>query len=140
MSDPTTLDKLGDNALSTVAKRFFDFPSSRVVMGNPLYSPEVNDLTALVHEAVAGVDSHILNYDPVEKFNQALDLRDRLLDDPEIQASEEARQYVEGIVALTEDEDPAESLNLTRELYSDNIIGNLPDIDAHMGIFDALRR
>lgn len=138
--EQSTLDKLGDNALSEVAKRFFDFPSSRVVMGNPLHSPEVNQLTSLVHEAVVGIDSEVVQYDPVEKFEQALALRDELLDNPEIQGDERARQYVEGIVALTEDEDPEESLRLTRDLYSENIIGNLPDVESHLNLIDTLRR
>jgi len=138
--EQSTLDKLGDNALSDVAKRFFDFPSSRVVMGNPLHSPEVNRLTNLVHEAVVGIDSEVVQYDPVEKFEQALALRDDLLDDPDIQGDERTRQYVEGVIALTEDEDPEDSLRLTRDLYSENIIGNLPDVESHLNLIDTLRR
>lgn len=136
MKEETTLDKLGGNALSAVAKRFFGFPSGRLMPNNPLYSEDVNHLTELVHETISAHISNKTN-NAQDQFAKALALRADLLQRPEIQNHPEARQYVEGIVAITDDGDTQKSIELTVELYAENMKGNLPDVISQL---DSLSR
>lgn len=100
-----------------ISQRFFKGTGRHDPSDNPSFHREdVRYLTSGAKNAMLEYQSGECD-SAVDLFAQVMRDRSALLSDPTIKADHQAHEYVKGMIAISDDGNPEESLKLTIELY-----------------------
>lgn len=112
-----TINGIDLNTFKGISDAFFNIQFVEEGRNTPPYAQDVYDMTMKVKDAIA-MHMEGQSEQALATFREALKIRSSLLTDPNVNRSDEIHRYVKGVIAYAENGDPAESLELTKDLYA----------------------